>query len=80
MVKPICVTSGLKINVFTLIYDKLSKVKALHAKWDLEDIESLFENEILEAWQKNWRKGLGMIIFRFVLWEVQINAIWTLFY
>lgn len=48
----------------------MSRKKALYAKWDLEDIKSLLENEMLEAWQKSWYKELGIIIFGFALQEI----------
>lgn len=41
---------GLKNDNSTLIQDKLSRTEALHAKWDLIDIESSLENEAVEAW------------------------------
>lgn len=59
--------SGLKNDASTPIQDKRSRTEALHAKWDLEDIESSLENEAFEARQKNRCNELGMIIFGFVL-------------
>lgn len=58
--------SGLMIDASTPIQDKLSRRKTLHAKQNLEDLESLLENEMLEAQQKNLYNKLGMIVFGFI--------------
>ena len=72
--------SGLEIHASTSTKDKLARITALHAKWNLEDLETPLENEALETRQKGRCKKLGMIIFGFALRKAQIDAIWTLFY
>lgn len=64
----------------TFSSDKLARIEALHAQWELEDLATSLQDAELEACQKKRCKEIGMIVFGFSLREAQINAVWTLFY
>lgn len=60
---------------------RLAKIKALHAQWRAYDMrEAGLESEELVAWQRQQCKDVKLLIFRFVLQEAQIDAIYMLFY
>lgn len=72
--------SGLSNQPNTSASDKLARIEAVHAKWDLEDLESSPSEVELKARQKARCKEMGTIMFDFSLQEAQIRAVWTLFY
>lgn len=58
---------------------KIAKVKALVTRWDAEDFEEKPQGKDLVACQRQRCKDIRMIIFGFLLWEVQVDAVWNLF-
>ena len=55
-------------------------MRALHSKWLYKDTEEIVEDVKLATYQRQRCKAIGQVIFRFVLHDAQIEAIWTLFY
>lgn len=60
---------------------KLKEIKALHARWRVEDEKEALENqEDLVTRQKQRCREIGLFVFDFTLRDAQVDAIWTLFY
>ena len=77
--------TGIRFNTlcldpFTTNKNKVKKVRALHNKWLYENTKQVVKGEELIVWQWQKCKTIGQIFFRFVLYDLQIEAIWILFY
>lgn len=76
--------TALQIQVFLLAL-KLTpplpyeKAKTLYAKWKYVDVEEVVKGPDFLLRQKCKIKNIGSVLFGFAL-QVQIEAIWTLFY
>lgn len=64
----------------TTIKNKFKRIKALYNKWLYEDTEEIMEGKELITWQQQRCKAIDKVVFGFVLYNAQIEAIWTLFY
>ena len=61
--------------------DKVARVLALRAQWEYEDNEEeALDGDALQTCQRIRCRELGLVVFRFKLYEAQIEAIYTLFY
>lgn len=69
------------ITATTTYNDKLTRVQALHTRWEYENNkEETLKRNVLQTHQRLRCKELGSIILGFLLYESQIKAIYTLFY
>lgn len=57
------------------IKDKVKKVKALYRKWLYKDIEKVVEKTKLAIWQWQRCKAINQIVFGFIFYNAQIEAI-----
>lgn len=71
---------GLSIDASSSTADKLERIRAFHAQWKIEDLDTALEGLELVERQKQRCKDMGRVVFGFLLQEAQVDAIWTLMY